>query len=94
MKKAAILIGAGARGGADDVLETADRLGAGVTKALLGKDVLPDDLPFVTGDAIVTSDSGSCANRYARTFAFSAAIGLLSGGLASMGAAVPYAIAA
>ena len=25
------------------------RLGAGVAKALLGKDVLPDDLPFVTG---------------------------------------------
>jgi pyruvate dehydrogenase (quinone) len=48
-KKVAILIGAGARGAADEVLETADLLGAGVAKALLGKDVLPDDLPFVTG---------------------------------------------
>src|SRR5204863_1366213 len=31
------------------VLEVAERLGAGVAKALLGKDVIPDDLPFVTG---------------------------------------------
>jgi len=47
--KVAILIGAGARGAADQVVEVAERLGAGVAKALLGKDVLPDDLPFVTG---------------------------------------------
>jgi len=44
-----VLIGAGARGAADEVLALAERLGAGVAKALLGKDVLPDDLPFVTG---------------------------------------------
>jgi pyruvate dehydrogenase (quinone) len=31
------------------VIETAERLGAGVAKALLGRAVLPDDLPFVTG---------------------------------------------
>jgi pyruvate dehydrogenase (quinone) len=48
-KKVAILIGAGAAGAADEVVEVADRLGAGVAKALLGKSVLPDDLPFVTG---------------------------------------------
>src|SRR3954471_16003216 len=48
-KKVAILIGAGARGAAPEVIETADRLGAGVAKALLGKDALPDTLPFVTG---------------------------------------------
>ena len=30
-------------------IEVADLLGAGVAKALLGKAVLPDDLPFVTG---------------------------------------------
>src|SRR5439155_7632122 len=30
-------------------IDTAELLGAGVAKALLGKDVLPDDLPFVTG---------------------------------------------
>jgi len=48
-QKVAILIGAGARGAEAQVIEIAERLGAGVAKALLGKDVLPDDLPFVTG---------------------------------------------
>jgi pyruvate dehydrogenase (quinone) len=48
-KKVAILIGAGARGAAGEVIDIAQKLGAGVAKALLGKDVLPDDLPFVTG---------------------------------------------
>jgi pyruvate dehydrogenase (quinone) len=47
--KVAMLIGQGARGAADQVVEAAELLGAGVAKALLGKDVLPDDLPFVTG---------------------------------------------
>ena len=47
--KVAILIGAGAREGADEIVRIAELLGAGVAKALLGKDVLPDDLPFVTG---------------------------------------------
>lgn len=218
--KVAVLIGAGARGAADAVIQVADLLGAGVAKALLGKDVLPDDLPYVTGaigllgtkpsydlmqecdtlllvgtgfpwaeflprdgqaravqididpamlglrypvevnlhgdaratlealipllrrqedrawrntiekevatwwktleeralaeakpvnpqrlvwemsprlpdDAIVTSDSGSCANWYARDWKVKRGQrGSLSGGLASMGAAVPYAIAA
>ena len=218
--KVAILIGAGAIGAADEVTAVADRLGAGVAKALLGKTALPDDLPYVTGsigllgtkpssdmmddcdtllmigtsfpwaeflpkdgqargvqididpanlgiryptevnlhgdaigtlrallplleaktdrgwretveanvrdwwetmeerahvdanpvnpqrvvwemsprlpaDAIVTSDSGSCANWYARDWRVrEGQMGSLSGGLASMGAAVPYAIAA
>jgi pyruvate dehydrogenase (quinone) len=218
--KVAILIGAGAASAASEVIETAEVLGAGVAKALLGKTVLPDDLPFVTGaigllgtrpssdmmrgcdtllmigtgfpwaeflppdgqaravqididpgmlslrypaevnlhgdaaetlrallprltpkadrswreeiegnirdwwgvlearamtaadpvnpqrvvwemsprlppDAIVTSDSGSCANWYARDYKAQAGhLASLSGGLASMGAAVPYAIAA
>lgn len=48
-KRVAILIGQGARSGADEVVELAERVGAGIAKALLGKDVLPDDLPFVTG---------------------------------------------
>ena len=48
-EKVAMLIGQGARGAADEVVETAELLGAGVAKALLGKAVLPDDLPFVTG---------------------------------------------
>jgi pyruvate dehydrogenase (quinone) len=47
--KVAMLVGAGALGAADEVVAVADTLGAGVAKALLGKAVLPDDLPFVTG---------------------------------------------
>ena len=47
--KVAILVGAGALHAADDLIECADLLGAGVAKALLGKAVLADDLPFVTG---------------------------------------------
>src|SRR5204862_2498656 len=48
-EKVAILIGQGARGAAEELEKVADLLGAGVAKALLGKDVLADDLPFVTG---------------------------------------------
>lgn len=48
-KKIAILAGAGARGAREEVIQTADRLAAPVVKALLGKDVLPDDSPFTTG---------------------------------------------
>jgi pyruvate dehydrogenase (quinone) len=46
-------------------------------------------------NAVVTSDSGSCANWYARDLKIRRGMkASLSGGLASMGAAVPYAIAA
>lgn len=48
-KKVAMLVGAGALGASDEVAIAADSLGAGVAKALLGKAVVPDDLPFVTG---------------------------------------------
>ncbi|WP_413249286.1 thiamine pyrophosphate-requiring protein [Sinomonas flava] len=48
-EKVAMLIGQGARGAAAEVREVADLLGAGVAKALLGKDLLADDLPYVTG---------------------------------------------
>jgi pyruvate dehydrogenase (quinone) len=48
-KKVAMLIGSGAAGAADEVIEVAELLGAGIAKAYLGKAVLPDDLPFVTG---------------------------------------------
>ena len=218
--KVAILVGAGAMDATEEVLAVAEKLGAGIAKALLGKAAVPDDLPFVTGsigllgtrpswdmmtgcdtllmigsgfpyseflpkegaargvqidiepemlslrypmevnlvgdsketlksllpllqqksdrswrqqiekhvaewwrvmesralsganpvnpqrvawelssrlpdDAIVTSDSGSCANWYARDVKLRRGMmGSLSGGLASMGAAVPYAIAA
>jgi len=47
--KVSILIGAGAANAEDEVTRIADLLSAGVTKALLGKSVLADDLPFVTG---------------------------------------------
>ena len=48
-QKVAILVGQGARGASAEVERVADVLGAGVAKALLGKDVLSDELPFVTG---------------------------------------------
>ena len=48
-KKVAMLVGAGALGATDEVIAVAERLRAGVAKALLGKAALPDDLPFVTG---------------------------------------------
>ncbi len=48
-ERVAILVGQGALHAADEVEEVADLLGAGVAKALLGKAVLPDDLPYVTG---------------------------------------------
>jgi pyruvate dehydrogenase (quinone) len=48
-EKVALLVGQGARGAQEELSEVADLLGAGVAKALLGKDVLPDTLPWVTG---------------------------------------------
>ena len=48
-ERVAMLIGIGAAGAAAEVIEAADLLGSGVAKALLGKAVLPDALPFVTG---------------------------------------------
>ncbi|MCG2643071.1 MULTISPECIES: thiamine pyrophosphate-requiring protein [Bradyrhizobium] len=48
-EKVAMLVGAGALDATDEVLAVAERLQAGVAKALLGKAALPDDLPFVTG---------------------------------------------
>ncbi|HEY3893844.1 MAG TPA: thiamine pyrophosphate-requiring protein [Pseudonocardiaceae bacterium] len=47
--KVAMLIGQGAAEAADEVVESAELLGAGVAKTLLGREVLPDDLPYVTG---------------------------------------------
>lgn len=48
-EKVAMLVGSGARGAAAEIAEVADLLGAGAAKALLGKDVLSDELPWVTG---------------------------------------------
>jgi pyruvate dehydrogenase (quinone) len=51
--------------------------------------------PRLPDNVILTSDSGSCANWYARDLRIRRGMmASLSGGLASMGAAVPYAIAA
>ncbi len=48
-RRVAMLVGAGALRAAPEVVEVAEVLGAGVAKALLGKAVLPDDRPWVTG---------------------------------------------
>jgi pyruvate dehydrogenase (quinone) len=48
-RKVAILAGQGARGARAELEQVAEILGAGVAKALLGKDVLSDELPYVTG---------------------------------------------
>ena len=48
-ERVAMIVGQGAANATDEVLAVADRLGAGVAKALLGKYVVPDDLPYVTG---------------------------------------------
>jgi pyruvate dehydrogenase (quinone) len=51
--------------------------------------------PLLPANAIVTRDSGSCANWFARDSRVQEGQSAsLSGGLASMGAAVPYAIGA
>jgi pyruvate dehydrogenase (quinone) len=48
-KKVAILAGAGALHATDALIAVADKLGAGIAKALLGKATVPDALPYVTG---------------------------------------------
>ena len=48
-KRVAILAGAGALHAGEELVQTAERLGAGIAKALLGKAAVPDALPFVTG---------------------------------------------
>jgi len=47
--KVAMLVGQGALGATAEVMETAEKLGAGVAKALLGRTVLDDTLPYCTG---------------------------------------------
>jgi pyruvate dehydrogenase (quinone) len=48
-KRVAMLVGAGALHATAEIKQVAERLGAGVAKALLGKAAVPDDLPYVTG---------------------------------------------
>jgi len=47
--RVAIMVGQGAANATDEVIAVAEKLGAGIAKALLGKYVVPDDVPFVTG---------------------------------------------
>ena len=60
-EKVAMLVGAGALAATDELLAVAERLGAGVAKALLGKGAAPDDLPYVTG---VTGWLGTAASNH------------------------------
>ncbi|HEX5074910.1 MAG TPA: thiamine pyrophosphate-requiring protein [Gemmatimonadaceae bacterium] len=48
-RKVAMLVGAGAAHASREVERVAEQVGAGVAKSLLGKAVVPDDLPYVTG---------------------------------------------
>ncbi|MDN4587115.1 thiamine pyrophosphate-requiring protein [Xenophilus aerolatus] len=48
-QRVAMLVGAGALGATDLLIDVADTLQAGCAKALLGKAALPDELPWVTG---------------------------------------------
>jgi len=48
-ERIAILVDQSARGAAGRVVELAEVLGAGIAKTPLGRSVLPDSLPFVTG---------------------------------------------
>jgi pyruvate dehydrogenase (quinone) len=47
--KIAILAGAGARGARQELEAVAEKLGAPIVKAMLGKDCVPDDSPYTTG---------------------------------------------
>ncbi|HEX2856529.1 MAG TPA: thiamine pyrophosphate-requiring protein [Propionibacteriaceae bacterium] len=47
-EKVAMLVGEGAIGATDQVLAVADKLGAGIVTALLGKEVVPGDIPYHT----------------------------------------------
>jgi pyruvate dehydrogenase (quinone)/pyruvate oxidase len=48
-KRPIVLVGQGALGAGAEVIELADKLGAPIVKALLGKAVVPDDHPLTTG---------------------------------------------
>jgi pyruvate dehydrogenase (quinone) len=48
-ERVAMLVGQGALGATQEVMDVAEKLGAGVAKALLGRTVIADDLPYCTG---------------------------------------------
>ncbi|SFC80235.1 thiamine pyrophosphate-requiring protein [Massilia yuzhufengensis] len=59
--RVAILAGAGAHGAHEELAQVAELLGAGVAKALLGKAVISDALPFVTGSIGIIGTEASAA---------------------------------
>jgi pyruvate dehydrogenase (quinone) len=48
-ERVALLVGQGAKGALAEITQVAEVLGAGAARALNGRAVLPDDLPWVTG---------------------------------------------
>jgi pyruvate dehydrogenase (quinone)/pyruvate oxidase len=48
-KKIVMLVGRGALGATDELEQVAEKLGAPIVKALLGKAAVPDDSPYTTG---------------------------------------------
>src|SRR5437667_11769990 len=54
-----MLVAAGGLHPTAEAFETADILGGGVAKALLGKAVIPDDLPFCTGPIVLLGSKPS-----------------------------------
>jgi pyruvate dehydrogenase (quinone) len=81
--------------GVKDWWELMDKRAHAPAKPVNPQRVVWELSPKLGPNAIVTSDSGACANWYARDLKVKRGQMLsLSGGLASMGAAVPYAIAA
>lgn len=48
-ERPAMLVGAGALAATREVMQTAEKIGAGVAKALLGKAAVPDAVPYCTG---------------------------------------------
>jgi pyruvate dehydrogenase (quinone)/pyruvate oxidase len=48
-KRIAILVGQGALNATDELVQAAEKLGAPIIKALLGKAAVPDDNPYTTG---------------------------------------------
>lgn len=64
-EKAAMLVGNGAKDAQDEVIAVAETLSAGVAKALLGRAVIPDDLPLPF--CLKTRGGGECLRRLRET---------------------------
>jgi pyruvate dehydrogenase (quinone) len=58
-RKIFIMIGAGARGARTEIEQLSEKLGAPVGKALLGKEVLPDNSPYTTGGVAIIGTAPS-----------------------------------